>query len=65
MLKKVSQTLFYLCGFAGFMLGLGTAGSSDCNLIDTYQITVRVGIAITLMLICYFGLKLSDCEYVD
>lgn len=47
------------------MLGLGTAGASDCNLIDLNQITIRTGIAIALMIISYIGLKLSDYEYVD
>lgn len=65
MLKKVCHWIFGLCGFAGFMLGLGTAGASDCNLIDLNQITIRTGIAIALMIISYIGLKLSDYEYVD
>lgn len=65
MLRKICHKLFGLCGIAGFTLGLGTAGASDCNLIDFNQIMIRTGIAVALMLICYFGLKLSGYEYVD
>ena len=65
MLRKVLHKVFGLCGFAGFMLAVGTAGSSDCELISISQMTIQCGIAVVLMLICYFGLKLTDYEYVD
>ena len=65
MLKKISHKLFGLCGFAGFMLAVGTAGSSDCELISLSQMTIQCSIAVVLMLICYFGLKLTGYEYVD
>lgn len=64
MLKKVCHWIFGLCVFASFVLMIGTAGSSDLNLIDFKQIVIQSLIALALMLIGFIGLKLSDWEYI-
>lgn len=63
MLKKVCHWFFGLCMFAGFVVMLGTFGSSDLNLIDFETILVQSGIALALILFGFIGLKLSAWEY--
>lgn len=64
MLKKICHGVFGLCAFAGFMFMVGTAGASDCNMIDFTQVVIQGLIALALMLIGFIGLKLSDYEYI-
>lgn len=65
MLKKVCHWIFGLCFSAGLFFIIGTAGASDCNLIDFRQIVIQSLIALTLLIIGFIGLKLSDWEYID
>ena len=65
MLKKVFQWIFGLCMFAGFVVMIGTAGSSDSGSIDFNQIMIQTAIALVLILVGFIGLKLSDWQYID
>lgn len=65
MLKKFCHWLFGLCMLAGFIFMIGTAGASDCNLIDFRQIVIQSLIALALVIIGFIGLTLSDWEYID
>ena len=65
MLKKVFHWIFGLCMFIGFVLMVGTAGSSDLNLIDWDTILKQSLIALILMTVGFIGLKLSGWEYID
>ena len=65
MLKKVCHLVFGLCMVAGFILMIGTTGSSDLNLIDWNTIVKQSVISVVLMLVGYFGLKFTDWEYID
>lgn len=48
MFKKILTTVFGLSIGAGFLLVLGTAGSSDLNLIDFKTILIQSGIGLVL-----------------
>lgn len=65
MLRKICQFVFGLCVFAGFMFMIGTAGASDCEVITFSQSIKQSIIALVLMAVGCFGLKLSDYEYID
>lgn len=65
MSRKILIKIFGLSLVAGFLFILGTAGLSDCDLIDFKTILVRCGIGLLLMLIGLVGLKVNDCEYND
>lgn len=65
MLKKVFHWIFGLCMFAGFVVMVGTAGSSDLNTIDFKTALVYSLIGLALMFIGFVGLKLSEWEYID
>ena len=65
MLKKVCHRIFGLCAFGGFMFMVGTAGASDCNLIDFRQIVIQSLIGLALVIIGFIGLKLSYWKYID
>lgn len=64
MLRKICHFVFGLCVFAGFIFLIGTAGASDCELITFSQILKQSVIALVLMLVGIFGLKLTDYEYI-
>ena len=65
MLKKVFHWIFGLCMFVGFVVMVGTAGSSDLNTIDFKTALVYSLIGLVLMFIGFVGLKLSGWEYID
>lgn len=65
MLKKFFQFIFGLCMAVGFLLSFLTAGASDCELIDTIQITRSLVISAFFLAIGFFGLKLTGWEYID
>lgn len=65
MLKKFYHWFFGLCTTAGFILMIGSAGASDCNLVDFETLLLQGAIAIALILFGFVGLKLSDWEYID
>lgn len=65
MLKKVFHWIFGLCMFAGFVVMVGTVGSSDLNTIDFKTALVYSLIGLALMFIGFVGLKLSGWEYID
>lgn len=65
MLRKICHWIFGLCMFAGFIVMVGTAGASDCELITFSQIVKQTVIALVLMLVGFYGLKFTDWEYID
>lgn len=65
MIKEIGKLLFGLCMFGGFILALGTAGSSDLNLIDLEAITVRLYIALGMFVGGFIGLKICGFKYVQ
>lgn len=64
MLRKIYQGLFISSVLAGFILMIGTVGASDLNIIDFEKIFVQASIALLLILVGFFGLKLSGFEYI-
>ena len=65
MLKKIYQGLFISSMLAGFILMIGTAGASDLNMVDFEKIFLQASIAMLLILVGFFGLKVSGFEYID
>lgn len=65
MFKKILTTVFGLSIGAGFLLVLGTAGSSDLNLIDFKTILIQSGIGLVLVWIGFKGLKITNPVYFD
>lgn len=59
MFKKIVTTLSSLFIGAGIILILGTAGSSDLDLIDFYTVLVRSSIGVALVWIGFKGLKFT------
>ena len=60
MLRKICHCFFGLCMFVGFMFLLGTAGASDCDQITFDQIVKQGVIALVIMLVGFYGFKLTD-----
>ncbi len=65
MLLKVLRFIFGSSFFSGLIIMIGTAGASDCNLIDGKQITIRMIIAIIFLAIGVFGLNLTSDEFLE
>ena len=65
MLKRVLSVISGLSLLAGFVLLLGTAGSSDLELIEFNTVLVRGGIAAALMLGGFFGVKILSPDFFD
>ena len=65
MLRKICHFVFGLCMFAGFMFMVGTVGASDLNSIDLNTLLKQTVISLFFMVVGFFGLKLSDWEYID
>lgn len=61
MLKK----FLGLSMFIGFLLMIGTAGSSDLGLISFERLVIRMCLGIIMITGGYIGLKLSNWEYID
>lgn len=60
MFKKILTVLFGLSIGAGFLIVLGTAGSSDLNLIDFKTILIQSAIGVALVWIGFIGLKFTN-----
>lgn len=64
MLRKFCHWFFGLCMLVGMVLIIGTAGSSDLNLLDWNTLLKQSGIAMTLVIVGFVGLKLSKWEHM-
>lgn len=64
MLRKCLSIIFKLSLVIGFILIVGTAGSSDLDLISIESLVIRMSIGVLLMAFGFIGLKLSAVEYV-
>lgn len=62
--KKVLHTVFGLCMFAGIMIMLGAAGSSDLGITDFKTVVIHTSIGMVVMLVGYFGAKFSDAPWI-
>lgn len=60
MLRKFLATLFGISMAAGFFVLLGTAGSSDLNLIDFKTALIQSGIGLALFGVGYVGLRFTS-----
>lgn len=60
MCKKILTVLFGLSIGVGFFIVLGTAGSSDLNLIDFKTIIIQGAIGVALVWIGFIGLKVTN-----
>ena len=65
MLRKIFNGFSVLCVLSGFILILGTAGSSDLNLIDWYELLTHSVIALLLISVGLTGFYLSDKLYIN
>lgn len=63
-MKKFLHIVFGLCMLGGFIFMLGTAGASDMENIDVITAVVNSAIGLAVMLIGYFGLRLSGSKFV-
>lgn len=59
----MKNIFFGLCMLAGFVIILGTAGSSDLGLIDFKAILVQGLIGLGVMGVGYFGLRLTGADF--
>lgn len=64
MKKKTLHTIFCLSMVVGFVIILGTAGSSDLGMIDDKAIVIRGAIGLACMVVGYCGAKLSGANYL-
>lgn len=63
MIKKLIIKILQLQALAGFILMIGTAGSSDLNLISWSQIVTQSLISLGLMGLGFVGIKLEEYFY--
>lgn len=63
MIKKFTIKILQFQFFAGFLLMVSTAGSSDLNMISFSQIVNQSFIALGLMLVGYVGIKMEEYYY--
>lgn len=63
MIKKLIIKILQLQMLAGFILMVGTAGSSDLNLISWSQIVTQSLISLGLMGLGFVGIKLEEYFY--
>lgn len=63
MIKKLIIKILQFQFFAGFFLLVGTAGSSDLDLISFSQIVTQSFIALGFMLVGFVGFKLEEYFY--
>lgn len=59
----MKNIIFGLCMFVGFMIILGTAGSSDLGLIECNKILVQSFIGVGVMGVGYLGLRLTGADF--
>lgn len=64
MIRKILIGLFGLMIAFGLFVLLGTAGASDLDTIDSVTCSVQIIIGLSLCVVGFFGLKVSDCEYI-
>lgn len=62
MLRKIVHKFSGLSLLAGIVLILGTAGASDINSIDFKTTLIQSGIALTLLITGYYGLKVTEVK---
>lgn len=63
--KKVLHTIFGLSVLIGVILMIGTAGSSDLELIGFEELVVQSGKGLIIMLVGISGLWLSGFEFEE
>lgn len=63
-MKKVIRFICGLMLVGGFIFLLGTVGSNDINQITYEQFCIQSNIAIVVILVGFFGLKLSGWEHI-
>ena len=66
MLRKILDGMFFMTGFIGFLLLLGTCGYIELvRDLDILKIIIMTGSGLALMLVGYLGIKSGGIEYVD
>ena len=64
-MKKLIHIVFGLILLAGFIVLLGTAGTSDVETVTFGFVASRCLISLVLMSLGFFGLKFTGCKYIN